>query len=114
MPLSYEFIVKTRAKYLKALNINPEEYETCLEIADKFDLRKEIVEKFLLKLFDKALKEFDKKQNNPNYTPKKLSASWTFIATLRKEISQKPKDTETLKKALHEAKKLYRTFYLQT
>jgi len=110
MPLPYEFIVKKRAEVLRALNIDPEEYESCLEIADKFNVRNEIVEKFLLKLFDKAAREIDRKKEKPGYTPKKLSASWTFMAALRKELSQKPEDAETLQKALQEAKKLYKTF----
>lgn len=113
MPLSYEFIVEKRAECLKALNINPEKYESCLEIAYEFDLRNELIEKFLLKLFDKAIKELDKEENNPDYIPKKLSASWTFIATLRKEIAQKPKDIETLKKALLKARKLYERYSSQ-
>jgi len=107
MPLPYEFIVGKRAKFLKALGINPEEYESCLEIAYKFNVREEVIEKFLLKLFDKAHKELKLKESNPNYKPQKLSASWTFMAALRKEISQKPTDTEILKRALKEVRKLY-------
>jgi len=107
MPLPYEFIVEKRAKFLKALRINPEESESCLEIAHKFNVRYEVIEKFLLKLFDKAHKELKLKESNPNYKPQKLSASWTFMAALRKEISQKPADTETLKRALKEVRKLY-------
>ena len=113
MPIPYEFIVKKRARFLKALNINPEEYENCLGIAEEFNLRNEIIDKFVLKLSDRAYKELNKKENNPNYTPKKLSASWTFMAALRREISEKPKDIEILKGALHRVRKLYEDYNLQ-
>lgn len=110
MPLPYEFIAEKRAKILKALGINPEEYENCLEIAYKFNVRNEVIEKFLLKLFDKAYKELKLKDNNPNYRPKKLSASWTFMAALRKEIAQKPEDIEVLRNALQEVRRLYNPY----
>jgi len=110
MPLPYEFIVEKRAKFFKAIGINPEEYENCLEIAEKFNVRQEVIDKFVLKLLDKAYKERKRKEDNPNYRPKKLSASWTFMATLRKEIAQKPADTETLKNALQEIRKLYNLY----
>jgi len=107
MPLPYEFIVEKRASFLKAVGINPEEYENCLEIAEEFNVRQEVIDKFILKLLDKAYKELKRKEDNLKYRPKKLSASWTFMATLRKEISQKPADTETLKNTLLEVRKLY-------
>jgi len=43
MPLPYEFIVKKRAEFLKVLRINPEEYENCLEIAHKLNVRYEVI-----------------------------------------------------------------------
>ncbi len=110
MPLPYEFIVEKRAEFFKTIGVNPEEYENCLEIAEKFNIRQEVIDKFVLKLLDKAYKERKRKEDNPNYSPRKLSASWTFMATLRKEIAKNPADTEILKNALQEVRKLYNSY----
>ncbi len=106
MPLTYEFLVKKRAKLFKAIGVNPDEYENCLELADKYNLSNSLVETFIIKLLDKARKNFQKS----NHKFKKLSASQTFIAVLRKELNQHPENKETIKKALQEAKNLYNLY----
>ena len=106
MPLTYEFLVKKRTKLFKAIGVNPNEYEKCLELADKYNLSNSLVETFIIKLLDKACKNLQKS----NHKFKKLSALQTFIAALRKEINQHPENKETVKKALQEAKNLYNLY----